>query len=182
MSRTVSTTFAASPRTTRGTRPPPPRSRTGASTTRLRPRRSLTPARRSALTVTLNATGTDTGGSGVLNVAIQRAPTGTSTWTTICTDATSPYSCSWNTTGVGDGGYDLRAVTTDNAGNATNSTIVSNRVVDNTAPTATEHSDRCHRYDGRAAAAGRHARLHLQRADRAGHRSSPGGTARARRT
>ena len=90
------------------------------------------------LTVTLNATGTDTGGSGVLNVAIQRAPTGTSTWTTICTDATSPYSCSWNTTGVGDGGYDLRAVTTDNAGNATNSTIVSNRVVDNTAPTATD--------------------------------------------
>ena len=89
------------------------------------------------LTVTLNATGTDTGGSGVLNVAIQRAPTGTSTWTTICTDATSPYSCSWNTTGVSDGGYDLRAVTTDNAGNATNSSTVSNRVVDNTAPTAT---------------------------------------------
>jgi hypothetical protein len=89
------------------------------------------------LTVTLNATGTDTGGSGVLNVAIQRAPTGTSTWTTICTDATSPYSCSWNTTGVSDGGYDLRAVTTDNAGNVTNSSTVSNRVVDNTAPTAT---------------------------------------------
>jgi hypothetical protein len=89
------------------------------------------------LTVTLNATGTDTGGSGVLNVAIQRAPTGTSTWTTICTDATSPYSCSWNTTGVSDGSYDLRAVTTDNAGNVTNSSTVSNRVVDNTAPTAT---------------------------------------------
>ena len=88
-------------------------------------------------TVTLNATGTD-GGSGVLNVAIQRAPTGTSTWTTICTDTTSPYSCSWNTTGVSDGGYDLRAVTTDNAGNATNSSTVSNRVVDNTAPTATD--------------------------------------------
>ena len=88
-------------------------------------------------TVTLNATGTD-GGSGVLNVAIQRAPTGTSTWTTICTDTTSPYSCSWNTTGVSDGGYDLRAVTTDNAGNSTNSSTVSNRVVDNTAPTATD--------------------------------------------
>ena len=87
--------------------------------------------------MTLNATGTDTGGSGVLNVAIQRAPTGTSTWTTICTDATSPYSCSWNTTGVSDGGYDLRAVTTDNAGNVTNSSTVSNRVVDNTVPTAT---------------------------------------------
>jgi hypothetical protein len=88
-------------------------------------------------TVTLNATGTD-GGSGVLNVKIQRAPTGTSTWTDICTDATSPYSCSWNTTGVTDGGYDLRAVTTDNANNATNSTTVTNRVVDNTAPTASD--------------------------------------------
>jgi hypothetical protein len=88
-------------------------------------------------TVTVNATGTD-GGSGVLNVQIQRAPTGTSTWTTICTDTTSPYSCSWNTTGVGDGGYDLRAVTTDNAGNITNSSTVSNRVVDNTVPTATD--------------------------------------------
>jgi chitinase len=88
-------------------------------------------------TVTLNATSTD-GGSGVANVQIQRAPTGTSTWTTICTDATSPYSCSWNTTGVADGGYDLRAVATDNAGNVTNSSTVSNRVVDNTAPTATD--------------------------------------------
>jgi hypothetical protein len=89
------------------------------------------------LTVTLNATGTD-GGSGVLNVKIQRAPTGTSTWTDICTDTTSPYSCSWDTTGVSDGGYDLRAVTTDNAGNATTSSTVSNRVVDNTAPTASD--------------------------------------------
>ena len=88
-------------------------------------------------TKTLNATGTD-GGSGVANVQIQRAPTGTSTWTTICTDTSSPYSCSWNTTLVADGGYDLRAVTTDNAGNVTNSTTVSNRVVDNTAPTATD--------------------------------------------
>jgi hypothetical protein len=88
-------------------------------------------------TVTVNATGTD-GGSGVLNVQIQRAPTGTSTWTTICTDATSPYSCSWDTTGVADAGYDLRSITTDNAGNVTNSSTVSNRVVDNNAPTAVD--------------------------------------------
>jgi hypothetical protein len=87
--------------------------------------------------VTLNATGTD-GGSGVLNVKIQHAPTGTSTWTDICTDTTSPYSCSWDTTGVTDGGYDLRSITTDNAGNATTSSTVSNRVVDNTAPTASD--------------------------------------------
>ena len=86
-------------------------------------------------TVTLNATGTD-GGSGVANVTIQRSPTGAGTWTDICTDTSSPYSCSWNTTGVSDGGYDLRAVTTDNAGNATNSSTVVNRVVDNTAPAA----------------------------------------------
>jgi hypothetical protein len=38
---------------------------------------------------------------------------------------------------VSDGGYDLRAVTTDNAGNSTSSSVVVNRVVDNTAPTAT---------------------------------------------
>jgi chitinase len=88
-------------------------------------------------TVTLNATSTD-GGSGVLNVRIQRAPTGTSTWTDICTDASSPYSCSWVTTGVTDGGYDLRAVATDNAGNVTNSTTVANRIVDNTAPAASD--------------------------------------------
>jgi Bacterial Ig domain len=88
-------------------------------------------------TVALSATGTD-GGSGVLNVKIQRAPTGTSTWTDICTDASSPYSCTWDTTGVTDGGYDLRAVATDNAGNVTNSTTVVNRVVDNTAPTAVD--------------------------------------------
>jgi Bacterial Ig domain len=88
-------------------------------------------------TVTVNATGTD-GGSGVLNVQIQRAPTGTSTWTTICTDSSSPYSCSWNTTAVPDAGYDLRAITTDNANNVTYSSTVSNRVVDNAAPTATD--------------------------------------------
>jgi chitinase len=88
-------------------------------------------------TVALNATGTDTGGSGVLNVKVQYTPTGGSTWTDICTDTTSPYSCSWNTTGVGDGGYDLRALTTDNAGNSTASSLVVNRVVDNTAPTGT---------------------------------------------
>ena len=88
-------------------------------------------------TVTLNATGTD-GGSGVLNVKIQRAPTGTSTWTDICTDAVTPYSCAWDTTGVTNGGYDLRAVTTDNAGNVTNSTTVVNRIVDNTAPAASD--------------------------------------------
>jgi chitinase len=88
-------------------------------------------------TVTLNATSTDTGGSGVLNVIIERSPAGAGTWTNICTDATSPYSCSWNTTGVTDGSYDVRATATDNAGNSTTSTVTG-RIVDNTAPTATD--------------------------------------------
>lgn len=86
--------------------------------------------------VTLNATGAD-GGSGLASLAIQRAPAGGSTWTTICTAATSPASCSWVTTAVGDGGYDLRALATDAAGNTT-ATVVAGRVVDNTPPTGTD--------------------------------------------
>lgn len=85
-------------------------------------------------TITVSAGASDTG-SGVASVAIQRAPTGSSTWTTICTAATAPYSCSLNTTSLADGGYDFRATATDVAGNATTSAVLANRVVDNTGPT-----------------------------------------------
>jgi Bacterial Ig domain len=88
-------------------------------------------------TVTLDATATDVGGSGVASVAFERSPAGAGTWTNICTDPTFPYSCSFDTTVAGDGIYDLRAVATDNAGNTNTSTVV-NRTVDNTAPTATD--------------------------------------------
>src|SRR5581483_11826139 len=74
-------------------------------------------------------------GSGIASVAFQRSPAGAGTWTTIATDTTSPYSVSWDTTGVTDGLYDLRAVATDKAGNQTTSTVVTNRRVDNTNPT-----------------------------------------------
>ena len=84
-------------------------------------------------TVTLAATATD-GGSGVASVKIESAPAGTSTWTTVCTDTTSSYSCSWITTGVTDGLYDLHAIATDAAGNTTTSTVT-NRRVDNNGPT-----------------------------------------------
>jgi chitinase len=88
-------------------------------------------------TITLNATGTDTGGSGVLNVKFQRSPAGGGVWTDLCTDAVTPYSCSTNTaTWGGDGVYDVRSYATDNAGNTTAS-MVASRTVDNTAPTAT---------------------------------------------
>ncbi|MEH3032666.1 MAG: Ig-like domain-containing protein [Aeromicrobium erythreum] len=69
--------------------------------------------------------------SGVTSVRIQRAPTGGSTWTDVCTTTTAPYTCSWDTTQVADGGYDLRAVLLDGAGRTTTSAVVANRVVDN---------------------------------------------------
>ena len=55
----------------------------------------------------------------------------------LCTQATSPISCAWNTTALADGLYDLRTVATDVAGNQTISAPVYNRRVDNTAPTVT---------------------------------------------
>ncbi|MEX2103572.1 MAG: Ig-like domain-containing protein, partial [Gaiellaceae bacterium] len=85
-------------------------------------------------TVSLTASAADTGGSGVANVKIQRSPAGLGTWTDVCTDTTSPYSCSFDTTAVVDGLYDFRAISTDNAGNSTTSATIANRRVDNTAP------------------------------------------------
>jgi hypothetical protein len=80
-------------------------------------------------TVTLTASASSS--AGVTSVRIQRAPAGTSTWTDLCTDTTSPYTCSWNTTLVADGLYDLRAVLLDNGGKTTTSTTVASRRVDN---------------------------------------------------
>jgi hypothetical protein len=70
-------------------------------------------------------------------VTIQRSPAGANTWTDICTDTTSPYSCSFDTTTVSDGLYDFRAVATDKGGNTASSTIAANVRIDNTAPTVT---------------------------------------------
>lgn len=87
-------------------------------------------------TITINAgTPLDTGGSGVASVAIQHSPAGTGTWTSVCTDTAAAYSCSFNSTLVADGLYDFRALATDNAGNTAASAIVTNRRIDNTAPT-----------------------------------------------
>lgn len=86
-------------------------------------------------TVTINGTAVDTG-SGLTNVKLQfRGSLGV--WTDICSQATSPASCAWNTTALADGLYDLRTQGTDAAGNVSTSTIVANRRLDNTAPTVT---------------------------------------------
>jgi hypothetical protein len=61
--------------------------------------------------------------SGVASAAFQYEAVGGSSWTTIGTDTTSPYSVTWNASAL-SGQYDLRVVTTDNAGNSTTSAIV----------------------------------------------------------
>ncbi|QIK67257.1 signal peptidase I [Nocardioides sp. HDW12B] len=82
-------------------------------------------------TVTFGATATDAE-SGVASVVLQYAATGTSTWKELCTVTTAPYSCRFDTVGIADGSYAVRAVVTDVAGNPTTSAVVANRVVDNT--------------------------------------------------
>ena len=76
------------------------------------------------------------GGSGVANALFQRSPAGAGTWTTIgAADTSSPYGVTWDTTAVTDGLYDLRVITTDNAGNTFTSATIANVRVDNTVPT-----------------------------------------------
>ena len=83
-----------------------------------------------SLTASLFNTGTVS-----YSVAIQYAPTGTTTWKTLCTVASSPYTCSWNTTTFTQGAsYDLRAVATS-GGTSTSSATVVDVLVDNVAPT-----------------------------------------------
>ena len=75
--------------------------------------------------ITLASNSADAG-SGVATVQFQRSPTGLGAWTN--------QAASWNTTLQADGQYDVRVVTTDNAGNAFTSPSITIRV-DNTAPT-----------------------------------------------
>ena len=64
-------------------------------------------------------------GSGVATIVFQRSPAGAGTW--------SGQGTSWDTTGQADGDYDLRVVTTDNAGNAFTSAAIT-VTVDNADP------------------------------------------------
>jgi hypothetical protein len=79
-------------------------------------------------TVTLSPSADDGSGSGIASLIVQRSPAGAGTWTTIATN--------WNTTGVADGSYDLRARATDNAGTPANSPVRT-VTVDNSAPSLT---------------------------------------------
>ena len=83
--------------------------------------------------VSLSGTATDAG-AGVASLQMQYAPAGTTTWSDACSATVAPFSCSWATTAVADGVYDLRAVATDRAGNAATSATVASRRVDNQGP------------------------------------------------
>ncbi|CAB4951342.1 unannotated protein [freshwater metagenome] len=86
---------------------------------------------------TIRATASDSG-SGVRSVALQIAPNAgaETSYVALCTATVAPYGCTWDTTRVADGSYKLRAIATDRDGNAATSAVVSQRIVDNTAPTA----------------------------------------------
>jgi uncharacterized repeat protein (TIGR02059 family) len=82
-----------------------------------------------ASTVSITSSAYDTGGSGLDTVVYQYSEAGQNSW-----NATP---AAWDTTLVGDGAYDLRAIATDVAGNTTTSALVTNVHVDNHAPTVT---------------------------------------------
>jgi hypothetical protein len=75
--------------------------------------------------------------SGVAQVVVQYATTGTTTYKNLCTVTAPPYSCRVDTTTLLDGSYTFRAIATDVAGNATTSALVTNRLVDNTVSSVT---------------------------------------------
>ena len=84
---------------------------------------------------TVNLTGTATdAGSGIASVRFQYAVAGSGSWSDACTDPLTPYTCAFNTTGVADGLYDMRALATDNAGNTSASAVQTNRRIDNSGP------------------------------------------------
>ncbi|MDR7083146.1 signal peptidase I [Arthrobacter ginsengisoli] len=70
--------------------------------------------------------------SGVAQVQIQYTRSGTTTWLPLCTVTEEPYSCRFDTTALANVSYSFRALATDEAGNSTTSSAVTNRVVDNT--------------------------------------------------
>lgn len=84
----------------------------------------------SPLTGSVALSATASSNRGVANVKFQYAPSGTTDWADICTDATSSYGCSWNTPAIADGTYDVRALATDNAGYS-RAAVRTERVVNN---------------------------------------------------
>src|SRR5262249_26776557 len=81
-------------------------------------------------TVTLNATSDPD----AAKVAFQQRGTGGGTWTTIAEDNGPPWSIAFDTTGVADGVYDLRAVSYDSSGTPLQSAAHEDIRIDNVRP------------------------------------------------
>lgn len=69
-------------------------------------------------------------------ITVQYAPAGTTTWKTLCSGLSSPFSCNWATTSYANESYDLRAVATSGTTTVT-SAVISDVLVDNGLPTVT---------------------------------------------
>lgn len=63
----------------------------------------------------LRAQASDEFGTGVASVTIETRQAG-GTWAVLCTDTSAPYECSWTTTNLSSGSYEVRARATDRAG------------------------------------------------------------------
>ncbi len=93
--------------------------------------------------VSVQATASDTGGSGVADVTVEFRAVGAPSWTALAEDTSAPYAASWNTASLSDGGYELRAGIEDIAGNATFTAIVT-VTVDSSAPDRHARGSRRH--------------------------------------
>jgi chitinase len=84
--------------------------------------------------VTVSAEATDTG-SGIQSVTFQAFYTGQ--WVNVCVDATAPYSCTTDSASVPDGAYQVRVITTDNAGVSTTGSTYQ-IIIDNQTPAGSD--------------------------------------------
>lgn len=66
--------------------------------------------------------------SGVVDVTIQTAPRGTTSWTDLCATSGAPWSCDFDTSKLPNGTHSFRAVATDAAGNTGTSNVVATTI------------------------------------------------------
>lgn len=76
---------------------------------------------RGSATIAADAADAETG---IASVVVQWQSVGAASWTTLCSAASAPYRCSWDTLSAADGAYDVRAIATDKAAYATTSAPV----------------------------------------------------------
>ena len=81
------------------------------------------------------AVGATDAGAGVATdgIVLEYRPSGGGAWVEICRRSASG-SCAWDTSGLANGAYDLRASATDALGNAATPIVLASRQVDNTPP------------------------------------------------